>query len=246
MQNIPRVSIITTVYNASTTLEATILSVVNQKSDFIEYIIIDGGSYDGSVGIIELYNSYIDFWISEKDEGIYDAMNKGVSQANGKWVYFLGADDKLNEGILSKLSDKFESDLAVIYGDVIYDTGYEMHSRLGRRMLLENTLHHQGAFYDRNLFTNFRYDTKYGVSSDYELNLQIYLRQLPSLYVPKIIAVCGSTGVSSKLSSKETNRIRGKYITNPFCNFTYSLVLDIYYLYFKLKKKIKYILVNSI
>jgi glycosyltransferase involved in cell wall biosynthesis len=89
----PLFSIITVVYNAGATLEETILSVVNQGLRNYEYIIIDGGSDDNTLAIINKYKSSIAKFISEPDEGIYDAMNKSLKYASGRWLFFLGADD---------------------------------------------------------------------------------------------------------------------------------------------------------
>lgn len=93
LPNKPLVSIITVVFNGKSTLEGTILSVLNQVYDNIEYIIIDGGSVDGTIELLKKYDDAIDYWISEKDKGIYDAMNKGIKFASGKYIGLLNADD---------------------------------------------------------------------------------------------------------------------------------------------------------
>jgi glycosyltransferase involved in cell wall biosynthesis len=92
---LPRISVIPVVYNAVATLEETILSVINQDFDNFEFIIIDGRSTDGTIEIIKKYQDKITLWISEPDKGIYDAMNKGIQNAKGEYVYFLGAEDVL-------------------------------------------------------------------------------------------------------------------------------------------------------
>lgn len=102
MENL-KISIITVSYNAAKTIEQTIQSVVNQTYDNIEYIIIDGGSTDGTVDIIKKYEDKIAYWVSEPDKGIYDAMNKGILKASGEYIYFLGADDWLyNESVMER------------------------------------------------------------------------------------------------------------------------------------------------
>ncbi len=93
----PLISVITVVSNGEKHLEKTIQSVMNQAYDNVEYIIIDGGSTDGTVDIIRRYDDQIDYWVSEPDSGIYDAMNKAASTSNGNWLYFIGADDVLYE-----------------------------------------------------------------------------------------------------------------------------------------------------
>ncbi|GAB3708077.1 glycosyltransferase family 2 protein [Spirosoma flavus] len=242
----PLISIITVVYNAQSTLEATIQSVVNQQKGLFEYWIIDGGSTDGSLDIIRRHEHELAGWISEPDTGIYDAMNKGVDRASGDWLFFLGADDTLTEGILEKVAPLLADKLTAVYGKVIYDNGYEYLSRINSWTLLENTLHHQSAFYHRRLFDGFRYDTHYKINGDYELTLKIYLEKHQSVYVPYIISVCGSTGASSTLSSKETNSLRGKYIKNRALNGLLSKLLDTYYLYFRTRVNLKRQLIKLI
>lgn len=237
--NRPLISIITVVYNARLTLEATIKSVLQQPKGLCEYWIIDGGSTDGSLELIRQYEDQLVGWISEPDKGIYEAMNKGIDRAKGKWLYFLGADDQLSEGILSKVAPHLEPTLAAVYGDVMYDTGDVMHSWLGYGTLIQNTLHHQATFYNSNLFNNFRYNTSYRVISDYELNLQIYLKKRSTLFIPYLIAICGSKGTSSVLSSVEVNDLRGKYVKNKAVNYVLNTMLETYYFYFKSKKLIK-------
>src|SRR5450631_3499051 len=87
----PLVSVITAVYNGAATLERAIQSVVSQTFPGVEFIIVDGGSSDSSIDLIRKYEHTIDYWISEPDKGIYDALNKGIDLAHGKWLYFLGA-----------------------------------------------------------------------------------------------------------------------------------------------------------
>ncbi len=117
----PIISIVTVVYNAVNTLEKTIQSVFKQTYKNIELIIIDGGSTDGTIGIIEKYSSKISYWVSETDNGIYDAMNKGLINAKGDYITFLNSGDfYCNESVISELFKDFgNSD--VIYGDIYYD-----------------------------------------------------------------------------------------------------------------------------
>ena len=118
--NLPIISIITVSFNAEKTIESTILSVINQTYPNIEYIIIDGGSTDNTIEIIKKYEHRISYWTSEPDKGIYDAMNKGVKIATGKWINFMNSGDTFyNNNIISRIFNKIDdyNQYSAIYGD---------------------------------------------------------------------------------------------------------------------------------
>ncbi|WP_269241733.1 glycosyltransferase family 2 protein [Flavobacterium limnophilum] len=120
----PLISIITVSYNAVSSIEETILSVINQDFADYEYIIIDGGSTDGTVDIIKKYQDKITLWISEPDKGIYDAMNKGINVAKGEWCYFMNAGDYFYDlKLLANVNEKLkETEYSVVVGKVaLYD-----------------------------------------------------------------------------------------------------------------------------
>src|SRR5690349_21105763 len=113
----PLISIVTVVLNAADTLERTIQSVVQQPFRDYEYLILDGGSTDGTLQIVCKYESAIAYWNSEPDSGLYDAMNKGVGIAKGQWIFFLGADDVLVANLADVATELRDAD-TVYYGDV--------------------------------------------------------------------------------------------------------------------------------
>ncbi|GAB3034699.1 glycosyltransferase family 2 protein [Spirosoma pulveris] len=246
LQGSPLISVITVVFNANSTVEASMKSVLNQDKDLFEYLIIDGGSTDGTLDVIQKYEKYLTDWVSEPDKGIYDAMNKGIDRAKGQWIYFLGADDMLCEGILARIKNYLTSGVKVVYGNVKFDNGHIMRSHIGIRCLFENRLHHQSAFYHRSLFNNFRYDQHFRICADYELTLRIYLQKQPFLYIPYEIAFFASGGASDELTSNDINRIRAKYINYPLVNSIMSLMIDTYYFYFRTKLKAKKHLQNAL
>lgn len=115
-----KISVITVCFNAESTIEETILSVVNQSYTNIEYIIIDGGSTDGTLDVIKRYEKYIDFFVSEPDKGIYDAMNKGVLAATGDWINILNSGDVYaDNNSLSNAISIESSEIDIIYGNSI-------------------------------------------------------------------------------------------------------------------------------
>jgi glycosyltransferase involved in cell wall biosynthesis len=159
-----KISIITVVYNGEEFLEKTIKSVLSQSYENIEYIIIDGGSTDGTVEIIEKYKENIDYWISEKDDGIYDAMNKGIEVSNGKGVLFLNAGDYFVGEVLHQ-TVQIPSFLPI-----------KFHNRFGNLVSAKIKNYKQGIpnSHQGILFENrgLKYDLSYKVASDYNYFLK--------------------------------------------------------------------------
>lgn len=120
----PKITVVTVCYNAVDTIENTILSVLNQTYDNIEYIIIDGSSTDGTVDIIKKYADKIAYWVSEPDNGIYDAMNKGIDIATGDYINFMNAGDGFYDNeALSNLMPFIKNNVSVIFGKSIKTNG---------------------------------------------------------------------------------------------------------------------------
>jgi glycosyltransferase involved in cell wall biosynthesis len=196
----PLVSIITVVLNGAPYVSRAIESVVYQSYNAVEFIVIDGGSTDGTLDILRAYDQAIDYWVSEPDSGIYDAMNKGVSVARGNWVLFLGADDVLaHRHILEHVFCRtpIPADTDILFGNVwyvagwLYKRGRLFRGRFGPEIKFRNTLHHQGTFYARRLFQDFQYETGFVVSSDYELNLRLFVSGARWRQFDEVVAWCG-------------------------------------------------------
>lgn len=116
-----KVSIITVTYNSGKYLEQTILSIKNQTHKDFEYIIIDGGSTDNTLEIINNYSNIVSYWISEKDDGIYNAMNKGIKQATGDIIGFLNSDDIFfDNNVLKLLTETFNENIECVFGDIVF------------------------------------------------------------------------------------------------------------------------------
>lgn len=115
----PFITIVTVCYNAASVLEGTIKSVISQSCDDYEYIVIDGASKDDTLNIIEEYSEHISKWITEPDKGIYDAMNKGISMAKGKYIWFLNAGDRAyDDRVVERLKSR-AANIDVLYGEVM-------------------------------------------------------------------------------------------------------------------------------
>ena len=159
----PLVSIITVCLNNGENLENTIKSVINQTYSNIEYIIIDGGSTDNTIDIIKKYESKIEHWLSEKDKGIYDAMNKGVSLAKGKWIIFMNAGDEFySRNTIEQIFNKKYIGFDFIYGDceIIYSKDFSRIQKAGELKDLWKGMvfSHQSLFTNRDVFNKYQFD----------------------------------------------------------------------------------------
>jgi glycosyltransferase involved in cell wall biosynthesis len=194
----PKIAVITVCYNAAAVIEQTIESVLRQTYDNIEYVVIDGGSTDGTVAILQKYSDRLSKWVSEPDKGIYDAMNKGIDLVTGNWVYFIGAGDELNN-VLDGVAGKLVKTNCVYYGDVfredikqVYDGEYSAY-----RLAVLNICH-QAIFYPLAALKKYRYNTKYPLLADHELNMRIYGdKDFVFEYMPLIIANYEGDGLSA-------------------------------------------------
>ncbi len=213
INDLPLITVITVVFNGAKTLEETIQSVINQTYPNVEYIIIDGGSTDGTLDIIKKYEDRIDYWVSEKDEGIYDAMNKGASVALGSWLYFLGSDDVCFTDAFQKIHKHLDSTKKAVYGNVIFKNkgiiydGYFSPFKLAFR----KNICHQAIFYSKKVFNNFRYNNKYKILADYALNLIIF-SELDFKHVDITVAIYNDSGISSKEKDIAFNKDRKKIL----------------------------------
>jgi glycosyltransferase involved in cell wall biosynthesis len=200
---IPKISIVTVVWNDKVGLERTIQSIINQTYENIEFIIIDGGSTDGTVDVIKAYEDKIDYWVSEKDAGIYDAMNKGIQAATGTWVNFMNAGDTFASELTLKNIDFLRFfDQTLLYGKNIMDGKERKPSSIKSLEFGGTFANHQSMFFNKNLLNQvFHYDIKYKIYGDYELVNRCYLAFPNSFfYLNIVIADFNSDGISQKVS----------------------------------------------
>ena len=202
MQNMPKLSIITVNLNNKTGLEKTIKSVLCQTFSDYEFILIDGNSADGSVEIIKQYQDKINFWVSEPDTGVYNAMNKGVAKATGEYCLFLNSADTLyDETALSKaFADNHEED--ILYGDSLNRNilcTYPENLTWG--YFFNNPILHQATFIKRNLFEKYGlYDENYKIVADWEFFIKAILCNKCSYHYLKgqIIVAFDMEGMSNQ------------------------------------------------
>ena len=199
----PLITLITVAYNAVKDIENTILSVLNQTYPNIEYIIIDGGSTDGTLDIIKKYEDKISYWVSEPDKGIYDAMNKGALKATGEWLNFMNAGDTFyNEQVLEKVfKDNDWSDADVIYGDVVYVYPNKEDFRKAlsiNRMKKNIPFCHQSVFVRTELQQKHLFNTTYKICADYKVFFDLYNEHYKFKYKNIIVSKFLFGGCSTK------------------------------------------------
>ncbi|MDN5286179.1 MAG: glycosyltransferase [Mucilaginibacter sp.] len=205
-----KLSLVTVIYNAQDTIGQCIESVINQNYPDLEYIIVDGGSTDNTLQIIDKYRQHINILISEPDKGIYDAMNKGIMLATGQIIGMLNADDHFaGNDILRSVANAFEqqSHIDAVYGDLdIINQNHKIIRKWRSRPCTSASFNlgfmppHPTFYCRRSLFDKIGlYSLEYGSAADYELMVRLmYLHKIKSLYLNKVMVNMRAGGVSSK------------------------------------------------
>lgn len=235
------ISIITVCYNSISTIEKTILSVINQSYQNIEYIVIDGGSTDGTVDIIKKYEKYITYWVSESDKGIYDAINKGILIAKGDVIGLINADDWYESDAISKCMVFYkEQDIDVLYGNMrfIRFNGRKdiiIPSTNLKKLKSEMIICHPASFITKNAYNKWGlYNDTYKIAGDYELIVRMYLKGAKFKKINVLISNFTEGGISSNFTLKnffENKKVRKEH------NLQQLVGKEIFALiYFKIKK----------
>ncbi len=228
----PTISVITVVFNGASYLENCIKSIIGQTYESLEYLVIDGGSTDGSIKIIRKYVTDIDFWISEPDKGISDAMNKGVAQASGEYVVFIHADDYLyTDTAIEKVVKHLSPTTDILIADILF--GKDCIRRKSRGinfwLNLKMGLYHQGVLCRRLLFSKYGgFDEKMYITMDYDFFLRLYRHGIRAKHCDEILSVMGDQGISSRLdwTGLSARFYEEEMIHKKNCN---SLMLKIFY-----------------
>lgn len=238
MNNI-KVSIITVSYNAEQTIEQTIKSVQNQTYKNIEYIIVDGASTDSTCQIIDKYQSCIHKVISEKDEGLYYAMNKGIGYANGDLIGILNSDDIYTEDAIQNVVEYYQKTNAdVIYGNAMW---FDQEKEIGiyrcediKELWFRMAIPHPAAFVKTAAYRKYGgFNTNYSIAADYELMLRFYCNQLQFEHVEEVITyfrIGGKSFQNKKSCIEDSREIALTYINQ--CNqkdYYLKKIYDKYY-----------------
>jgi glycosyltransferase involved in cell wall biosynthesis len=228
-QEKPLVSIVTVVYNAEKYLEETIKSVVNQSYECIEYILIDGGSTDNTLQIIKKYEAHISYCLSETDEGVYDAMNKGIALSSGVIIGLLNAGDTYIENTITRVVDTYLKfcEPIIVTGDCktmlstdgnwIIETGEA--NKLRCRMIPHSSVFVSSEIYQiEKLF-----DVSFKIAADYDFLCYCHTRKIPFVYIKELLSIASPRGVSSNYyaSELEFSKVRFHYKMDT----TLSLIL---------------------
>lgn len=175
--NNDKVTIVTVVYNAVDCIEDTIKSVLSQEYNNLEYIVVDGGSIDGTVDVIKRYNHKLSYWISEPDKGIYDAMNKAIDKATGKWINFMNAGDLFYSATsVSEMFDNTDHSVySAVYGDAEYRLKNIAYIRQGYDCDEDHFMpfSHQAAFVRTDIAKVNKFNLKYRIAADTEFFLKL-------------------------------------------------------------------------
>jgi len=230
-----KLSVITINLDDGPGLEKTLLSVINQTQPIDELIVIDGGSIDTSVNILEKYSNDITYWISEKDKGIYNAMNKGVAQAKGDYCYFLNSGDVFyNNQVINELNQiQFHADL-IAFHCIVNQADKQQIINAPKSVnfydFYIHTIIHQAVFIRRNLFEKIgNYNENYKIVSDWDfLCRALFLNNCSFQSVSEIISIFDTTGISSKPESSSIAQLERSQTLNKY----FSRYIDDYSLFY--------------
>ena len=236
-----KISIITVSLNARQHIEQTIRSVLEQQYHDLQYVIIDGGSDDGTTEIIQRYADRLTGWISEPDRGISDAMNKGIAMTDGDFLLFLHADDYLPDAhTLERAAAAIRSDAEIHFFDIFRQDG-ERQTRATPRgwnwwLNLKTGIFHQGALCARSLFERIgNFDTNLRVAMDYDFFLRAYRAGTHTQYHRLPLSVMRTTGISSRRDRaslrhrlNEEKSIHQTHCPGPWYRLFYSLYWILY------------------
>jgi glycosyltransferase involved in cell wall biosynthesis len=244
LSNMPLITVVTVVFNGAKILEETIKSVINQNYNNVEYIIIDGGSTDGTLDILRKYQNIIDYWVSEPDNGIYDAMNKGIDLANGKWINFMNAGDIfLNSNVIKNIffGQHFKN-IQIIYGNHKV-RGKNDRIRLAKKGKVKNLWQgsqfcHQATFIAVDFHKCFPYNLHTKIVADFEFFYRAWKSKASFLDCRETICLFEAGGVS------DVNRIDS--ILGWWIVVDKNHKVNFYYIFYIIKEVVKSVMKNAI
>jgi glycosyltransferase involved in cell wall biosynthesis len=228
----PLVTIITVIYNNGEHIEDIIINVTSQTYPNIEYIIIDGGSTDGTLDVIKKYADKVDYWVSEGDKGIYDAMNKGVRAATGEWVNFMNAGDAFYRSTtIAEVIEAIPPSADLVYGHTYYKENEKLNlikTYNVEYLWMSMICSHQSLFVRTCILKKHPFNIRYKISSDFDFIYYCYVNKYTFFDTNNIIAVHSVDGVSEQniiTRMKERWRIVNSYTPSLKVNIFYFKLL---------------------
>lgn len=210
LDGFPLITVVTVVFNGETELEKTIESILGQSYKNVEYIIIDGASVDGTVNIIRRYQQSVDIWISEKDNGIYDAMNKAIDMASGEWINFMNAGDVFfNTTVLENIAPKLrqDRDVKIYYGDHTVNYGeFSVPKQAGDKSNLwkGSQFSHQSTFISTAFHKKNKYEVNNPITGDFAFFYKAWTSGAMLSNLEQMIATYSAGGLSDKQRFRST------------------------------------------
>lgn len=250
----PLISIITVALNHKDLLEKTIQSVINQTYKNIEYIVIDGASTDGTLGIIKKYEDSIDYWVSEHDKGIYEAMNKGITLAQGEFINFMNAGDLFYEkNTLEKIFQSCPKDVDLIYGDyeIAYSDRLSHTKKAGniKKLWKGMVFSHQSLFTRSLLLKSRRFDMNLGTVADFDFIFAMYQKGCKFYYTDFTISNVLAGGISEKYWFEVASgwrKVVKRYESSFKLDLHYSLLISVLFFISMIKNVLPKSVINSI
>ena len=244
IKNKPLISIITVSFNSEKTIEKTILSVLQQSYENIEYIIVDGNSKDGTLDIIKKYEGSIDLWVSENDEGIFNAINKGISICSGDIIGILNSDDILTKNALTLVKKYFENEVDFVFGSVEKDrllSGFNKKKIKWKFNIYPS--HSSGFFISKNAQLKVGlYDEQFKLHADYDLIYKLICKLNLKGIAMERSDITGKFNILGKSSEEnrfnyyyEEFKIRKKNSQNFFFISILLIIKCLYFILYKIK-----------
>ena len=194
----PLITVAIVTFNAAATLEAALAAVFGQRYPNVELVVVDGASTDRTVDILRANEQRIDYWVSERDSGIYNAMNKARGLASGDWLLFVGADDVLLDS-LADIAERLQDAGTTYYGDVLLaSNGRRYAGRLSRYRLMQQNICHQCIFYPRQVYARHAYDEELKLLADHKYNIELATIGSRLVHLPIVVCRFNDAGASSR------------------------------------------------
>ena len=218
-----KLSIITICYNIKDEIERTCESIINQTDQDFEWIVVDGGSTDGTIDILNKYKHRMDVFISEPDKGIYNAMNKGIKLSTGTYLNFMNGGDKfIQNDVLEKIFKNKDYDADILYGNMCRFKKKKIIKRIyskpiNKKYFYNSCISHQSSFIKRDLFDKYGlYNENYRIVSDWEKWIVFAINNCKFQHLDLFVAIFDTNGISSQTSPTliaERTSVHNKYFS---------------------------------